>query len=149
MVCSKPFFTNPDFRIYSNISEMLTDLRKLHNEGRRVVLVASFTETPGNKENRRFPDNLRIGYPLCKKMAGGRCVEYSDLDIYKDSGFEIYWLMDEKNEYPSYWMGQMDPLAYCTSVYGAQGFEAEYVGVIWGERSSFGETVDGLLIQTL
>lgn len=28
--------------------------------------------------------------------------------------------------------GKLEPLKYCTSIYGAQGFEAEYVGVIWG-----------------
>ncbi len=40
--------------------------------------------------------------------------------------------MDEKTEYPAYWMGKLDPLSYCASVYGAQGFEVEYVGVVWG-----------------
>jgi len=59
-------------------------------------------------------------------------LKYSDLDIYKGLNLEIYWLMDEKEEYPRYWMGELDPLKYCASVYGAQGFEAEYVGVIWG-----------------
>ncbi|OYT40265.1 MAG: ATP-binding protein [Desulfurococcales archaeon ex4484_58] len=128
----EPGFKGIDFRIYDDIVEMINDLRKKYREGYRIALVASFTETPGNKENRRAPDNLRIGYPLCMKYRGGRCIKYSDLDIYRDTGLEIYWLMDEKEEYPRYWMGLLDPLKYCASVYGAQGFEAEYVGVIWG-----------------
>jgi len=75
----------------------------------------------------------RIGYPLCKRYnpRTGE-LEYSDLDIYKGKGIKIYWLMHEKEEYPRYWMGELDPLEYRASVYGAQGFEAEYVGVVWG-----------------
>ena len=112
---------------------MLKTLEELKNRGHRVALVAAFTETPGRKKA-RTPDNLRIGYPLCRKydIKKGECIEFSDLDIYKGLDIEIYWLMDEKTEYPNYWMGKLDPLKYCASVYGAQGFEAEYVGVIWG-----------------
>jgi hypothetical protein len=40
--------------------------------------------------------------------------------------------MHERLEYPRYWNGELDPLKYCSSVYGAQGFEADYVGVVWG-----------------
>ena len=69
---------------------------------------------------------------LYMKYEGNKCVKYSDSDIYRNTGLKIYWLMHEKEEYPRYWMGQLDPLSYCASVYGAQGFEAEYVGVIWG-----------------
>jgi len=128
----QPRFTSPEFRVYSDVRDMLRDLEEKKREGRRVALVASFTETPGNREDRRAPDNLRVGYPLCMEYRSGRCEKYSDLDIYKDLGLEIYWLMDEREEYPRYWMGELDPLKYCASVYGAQGFEAEYVGVIWG-----------------
>ena len=122
-----------EFRIFDGIVDMLRALEEKHSDGIRVALVCAFTETPGNKENRGAPDNLRIGYPLCKKYDKRRgCVGYSDLEIYRGLDLEIYWLMDEKTEYPRYWMGQLDPLKYCASVYGAQGFEAEYVGVVWG-----------------
>jgi len=122
-----------DFRVYDDIQEMLKRLGELRDRGHRVALVAAFTETPGRKKA-KTPDNLRIGYPLCMRYntKEGKCLKYSDLDIYKGLDIEIYWLMDEKNEYPQYWMGKLDPLKYCASVYGAQGFEAEYVGVIWG-----------------
>lgn len=125
---------NIEFKIFKDIKDMLQSLEDHKNKGYRVALVAAFTETPGNKKNTRAPDNLRIGYPLCKlyDSSSKKCKESSDLDIYKDLGIEIYWLMDEKKEYPMYWMGKLDPLKYCASVYGAQGFEAEYVGVIWG-----------------
>ncbi len=126
-------FGDFDFRIYDNIVEMLKALENLKNQGHRVALVAAFTETPGNEKDSRAPNNLRIGYPLCRKLSkGGGCEEYSDLDIYKGLDLEVYWLMKAQTEYPEYWMGKLDPLKYCASVYGAQGFEAEYVGVIWG-----------------
>ena len=113
---------------------MIEKLNDIKHRGARVALVAAFTETPGNKNNPKAPDNLRVGYPLCRKYDTkmNRCLEISDLDIYRDTGLEIYWLMHERKQYPKYWMGKLDPLKYCASVYGAQGFEAEYVGVIWG-----------------
>ena len=122
-----------DFKVFEDIVEMIRQLRARKEEGHRVALVCAFTETPGNRDDRRAPDNLRIGYPLCKRYnpRTGE-VEYSDLDIYKGKGIKIYWLMHEREEYPRYWMGELDPLEYCASVYGAQGFEAEYVGVVWG-----------------
>ena len=124
--------TDFDFRIYDDVIVMFRELENLREHGHRVALVAAFTETPGNKKNRRALDNLRIGYPLCRKIGKqGICEEYSDLDIYKGLELEVYWLMDERTEYPDYWMGKLDPLKYCASIYGAQGFEAEYVGVIW------------------
>ncbi len=110
-----------DFRIFDDVKEMLRCLREKHENGHRVALVCAFTETPGNRRNIYAPDNLRIGHPLP-----------SNLDIYKGLNIKVYWLMDEKAEYPVYWMGRMDPLSRCASVYGAQGFEAEYVGVVWG-----------------
>ncbi len=128
----RPHFTTPEFRVYGDVRDMLEDLRRKHKEGKKVALVAAFTETPGNKGDRRAPDNLRIGYPLCRKYRNGKCVERSDLNIYRGTNLRIYWLMHEREEYPRYWMGLLDPLSFCASVYGAQGFEAEYVGVVWG-----------------
>ena len=47
---------------------------------------------------------------------------------------EIKWLMDPKTEYPQYWMGiHENPFKHCASIYGSQGFETDYVGLIWGE----------------
>jgi len=40
--------------------------------------------------------------------------------------------MDEKTEYPRYWSGIIDPLSRCASVYGSQGFETQYAGLVWG-----------------
>ncbi len=130
----KPKPLHYDFRIYNDIVEMINDLKIKHEKGHRVALVAAFTETPGNNNLLNAPDNLRIGYPLCMKYNRKRrvCEQLSDLDIYRGKNLKIYWLMDPKKQYPQYWMGKLDPLKYCASVYGAQGFEAEYVGVIWG-----------------
>jgi hypothetical protein len=40
--------------------------------------------------------------------------------------------MHERVEYPRYRNGELDPLKYCSLVYGAQVFDAHYVGVVWG-----------------
>ena len=69
----------------------------------KVALVASFTESDGRKEKLRFRNP------------------------------DISWLMDETTEYPQYWIEGKDALKKCASVYGAQGFEADYAGVIWGK----------------
>ena len=97
-----------DFRIFDEIDPMLEYLESIKSKrssGKdpKIALLASFTRSDGRKEKRR---------------------------IFKP---EINWLMDEKTEYPSYWLGQRDPLKYCASIYGSQGFESDYVGLIWGE----------------
>ena len=97
-----------DFRLFSNIREMLRTMeeRKTGPDSVRppkLALLASFTKSDGRKEKRRVFDP------------------------------EILWLMDEKTEYPAYWTGKKDPLQYCASIYGSQGFESDYVGLIWGE----------------
>ncbi|MEM0157359.1 MAG: DNA/RNA helicase domain-containing protein [Thermoplasmataceae archaeon] len=70
---------------------------------KKVALVASFTESDGRKEKLRWKNP------------------------------DISWLMDETTEYPQYWIEGRDALTKCASVYGAQGFEADYAGIIWGK----------------
>ena len=44
-----------------------------------------------------------------------------------------------KGEYEEFWAKKgRNNLANCASVYGAQGFEADYVGVIWGKDLQIG-----------
>lgn len=112
---------NYDFRVFDDILGMLSNLRAKAENGAKVALICSFTESDGDRKNPASPKNLRIGYPL-----------QSGFDLYKGLNIEVWWLMDEKNQYPKYWMGKLDPLTYCASVYGAQGLEADYVGVVWG-----------------
>lgn len=69
----------------------------------KIALVASFTESDGRKEKLRYRNP------------------------------DISWLMDENTEYPQYWIEGRDALKKCASVYGAQGFEADYAGVLWGK----------------
>ncbi len=92
-----------DFRCYSDLSLLLKELEMHSKKGEKVALVASFTESEGRKVK------VRIREP------------------------HIEWLMDPKTEYPAYWIDQVDVLKKCASVYGSQGFEADFVGVIWGK----------------
>ncbi|BFH72886.1 hypothetical protein SJAV_08300 [Sulfurisphaera javensis] len=106
------------FKVFTDIEVMLNELRE--KPGKKA-LVCAFTESEGDLKNKKSIKNVRIGYPL-----------QSGFDLYKGKNLHITWLMDAKTEYPRYWSGQLDPLSYCASVYGAQGFEADYVGVVWG-----------------
>ncbi|MFP3234730.1 MAG: DNA/RNA helicase domain-containing protein [Sulfolobaceae archaeon] len=121
---------NFDFRIFDDITDMLNELENRRKEGsRKIALVRSFTESEGDTKDKTSWEsikNIRIGYPL-----------QSGFDLYKGVKFKgeqlkIKWLMDERVEYPRYWNGELNPLKYCSSVYGAQGLEADYVGVVWG-----------------
>ncbi|MFP3203404.1 MAG: DNA/RNA helicase domain-containing protein [Sulfolobus sp.] len=121
---------NFDFRIFDDITDMLNELENRRKErSRKIALICSFTESEGDMKHKTSWEsikNIRIGYPL-----------QSGFDLYKGVKFKgeklkIKWLMHERVEYPRYWNGEFDPLKYCSSVYGAQGFEADYVGVVWG-----------------
>ncbi len=119
---SPEFHMYYDFRPFCNIDDMLEELRRRIAEGKKSALVASFTEARGDLQNPGSPDNLRIGYPL-----------RSGLDIYKNTDTRIRWLMNPKKDYAPFWVGgNSNRLDSCASVYGAQGFEADYTGVIWG-----------------
>ena len=88
-------------------------------------MVASFTESPGNSKV-THPDNLRIGHPLT-----------SGFDIYRDTDHEIPWLMTASH-YRQFWIDRRsDDLDRVASIYGTQGFESDYVGVIWGRDLLF------------
>lgn len=105
----------------SSIESLLCELRKKREQGNKVALVASFTESPGYQASPSHPDNLRIGYPLT-----------SGFSLYKDNNIRISWLMSS-SDYKSFWIkGKCNDLDRVASIYGCQGFEADYVGVIWG-----------------
>ncbi len=109
------------FEVFASIDELLERLKNLRSQANRVALVASFTESPGNPSSTSHPDNLRIGFPLT-----------SGFSLYKNSEVRIPWLMSSA-EYKAYWLsGQSNELEKVASIYGAQGFESDYVGVIWG-----------------
>jgi len=110
-------FNNYEFRVFVDIRDMLKALKK-KSDNYKVALVAAFTESDGRGKNGK----LRVGHPL-----------KSGFNKYKGLDIRIYWLMDPKTEYPSYWLtNKSNELTHCASIYGCQGFEADYVGVIWG-----------------
>lgn len=121
---------NYDFRVFDDIKEMIEVLKEKANQNQtKVALVAAFTESPGDRDNPQGKTlkNRRIGYPL-----------YSEFEHYKNTGLDIYWLMDERNQYPDFWYkGESNKLTHCASIYGCQGFEADYIGVIWGRDFCF------------
>lgn len=123
-----------EFMVFDKITDMLDKLGEKVRNSHKIALVASFTESPGDKHDQNSTSsenksnkNLRVGYPLC-----------SNFDIYKGIVYnkkplEILWLMDERIEYPQFWIEcKSNNMTHCASIYGCQGFEADYVGVIWG-----------------
>ncbi len=110
-----------EFRVVNTINDLLRTLKNRRDE-HRVAMVASFTESKGDRNNQFSLDNIRIGYPLA-----------SGFDQYKNANIKIPWLMDPKKDYAPYWLeGISNKLDQIASIYGCQGFESDYVGVIWG-----------------
>lgn len=100
---------------------MISDLSHLRSDNDRVALVASFTESPGKSSPVFHPENIRIGSPLI-----------SGFELYRDKDLTIPWLMTT-SQYQSFWMaGNSNELDRIASIYGTQGFESDYVGLIWG-----------------
>lgn len=117
-------FENYDFKVFDNINDMICALKLQTVENRKVALVASFTESPGDRNNPNASsiENLRVGFPL-----------FSNFNHYQNTDLQIYWLMDPQNQYPQFWAGgESNNLTHCASIYGCQGFEADYIGLIWG-----------------
>ena len=112
-----------DYELYAfdDITRMIQELRIRKKSG-KTALVASFTESKGDLNDKQSIENIRIGYPLS-----------SNLDLYRDKDITIKWLMDPKKDYAPFWVdGLSNNMDKCASVYGSQGFEADYVGLIWG-----------------
>lgn len=139
------------FEISPTIDSLLSRLIRIRQQDptKKVALVAAFTESPGSMASGGSPENLRVGYPLS-----------SGWDYYRDQGVELRWLM-KPSEYVSFWMrGKSNELDRTSSIYGAQGFEADYVGIIWGRdfvvrdgQWTLGDpavcfdTIDGLVVR--
>jgi DUF2075 family protein len=118
---SQPWARDYEFALCDSAEGLIAGLRALRErDGGRVALVASFTESPG-AQNVNSPDNLRVGHPLT-----------SGWDLYRGRDVSLRWLM-KPEEYARFWMrGGSNELDRVASIYGAQGFESDYVGVIWG-----------------
>ncbi len=117
-----PWKHNYEFKVFNDIGEFISTLEEKREQKFKVALIAAFTESPGDLRNTYSIKNLRIGYPL-----------YSGFDLYKDFNKKIYWLMDPRNDYVPFWVGgESNKLEKCASIYGCQGFETDFAGVIWG-----------------
>ncbi|MCX8127906.1 MAG: DUF2075 domain-containing protein [Synergistetes bacterium] len=127
-----PRLTNYELKVFSNIEDFISYLKKKGEKKHKIAIIASFTESPGDRKNKteKSEKNLRVGYPL-----------YSGFERYKNKNVFIYWLMDEKIQYPNFWLGgESNKLTHCASIYGVQGFEADYIGLIWGRDLVWRET---------
>jgi DUF2075 family protein len=113
---------NYEFKVFNNIEDFIKALSEKREQKYKVATIAAFTESPGDSKDGTSIKNLRIGYPL-----------YSGFELYKNFCKKIYWLMDPENDYVPFWVkGESNKLEKCASIYGCQGFETDFAGVIWG-----------------
>jgi uncharacterized protein len=96
------------FKVFSSIHDMIDDLREVQKVTQKdVCLLASFTETDGRNGN-----VIRVEDP------------------------EIIWAM-KGQDYINFWINRgSNKLDSCASIFGCQGFERSYAGVIWGKDYS-------------
>lgn len=93
-----------DFRVFDSLAQMVAELRGVRQaEARDVCVLASFTESDGRA------------------------------DLVRTEDPRLLWAMSGK-EYVDFWVNRRsNDLERCASVYGCQGFERAYCGVIWGK----------------
>jgi len=98
-----------EIELFSSFIELISVLEsKLINN--KVAILASWTETYSG---------LRIG----PKIANG---------IYDRIVQPITWIKENNENTKFFVNGECNELKKCASIYGCQGFEADYVGYIWG-----------------
>lgn len=103
-----------DFLVVDSGAELIQRLQT-YGQNHKVVSVASFTESSGDWNNPLSAKNLR----------------------YREGDLSLYWWMSD-HEYIDPWTyGRTTDLDRVCSIYGAQGFESDYVGVIWGRDFLF------------
>jgi len=98
-----------DFQVFSDMSAMLAALNeKSSTDKNSVALVAAYTKSDGSSAEQR----LRWSDPR--------------IDWCMRDEYEGFWLRDESARLKS-----------CASIYGCQGLEADYIGLLWGNDLAF------------
>lgn len=100
---------NYEFESFSSFNKLISLLEKKVNNN-KVAILASWTETYSG---------LRIG----PKIANG---------IYDGIVQPITWIKENNENTKFFVNGECNELKKCASIYGCQGFEADYIGFIWG-----------------
>lgn len=99
-----------EFEVAGSHQDLLARLRFRPS---RIGLLASFTRSSGRDNSRNLRDLGRIRVPETEPP--------------------IRWLMEPRKDYvPFYLEAKSNELNTCASIYGAQGFELDYVGLFWG-----------------
>jgi hypothetical protein len=99
----------------TSVDELRVRLRQQIGLGRRAAILASFTRGSGRAEPIDERDLGRIRVPI------------------GEANPPLQWLMDPRKEYVPFWIGGgSNQLVDCASIYGCQGFETDFAGLIWG-----------------
>jgi hypothetical protein len=89
-------------------------LRAMQESGKKVALLAAFTRSSGSDKPRNPDDLGRVRVPELNPS--------------------VIWLMDPRKDYVPFWVDcRSNDLTHCSSIYGCQGFETDYAGLVWGD----------------
>ncbi len=101
--------------IADTVDALRASLTRQLRQRKRVALLASFTRASGKDDPIDARDLGRIRVP------------------HGEANPPLVWLMDPRKEYVPFWIeGGSSELLRCASIYGCQGFETDYAGLIWG-----------------
>jgi len=112
-----PEATRREYLIQSapTVDRVRACLRQQIRQKKRAAMLASFTRASGRPEPVDPHDLGRIRVPL------------------GEANPPLVWLMDPRKEYVPFWVeGGSNELVDCASIYGCQGFETDFAGLIWG-----------------
>lgn len=101
-------------KVVPSPQDLIEALKSKRKNGTRVALLAAFTRSSGYTKRKRPTDLLQIRIPEVNPP--------------------IQWLMDPNKDYVPFWVnGESNELTHCSSIYGCQGFETDFAGLIWGD----------------
>ncbi len=86
-----------------------------YGQQHKVVIAASWTEGRGDWNKPVAANNVR----------------------YQDNDLTLYWRMYDYDYIEPWMYGGIEDLDKVCSIYGTQGFESDYVGIIWGKDYIF------------
>ena len=136
MNCKNPHMkaiNNYEFYIYRDVSKMIEDIRTLDDKNGLCKTVAGYSwEWKTKQKNKNVPDNLDKYYELVNKN------KY-DLDI---DGNHYIWNLTTEN-----WISRQDSHFTIGCIHTTQGFDLNYVGVIFGKEIDYNPNTNSIEIN--
>lgn len=123
---------NYDFKMYDNVADLITDIRKLDQKYGLSKTVAGFSWKWVTKPKKKVPNNLNFYKKLISEN------KY-DIDIL---GNKYIWNLTTEN-----WISRDDSRYTIGCIHTTQGFDMNYVGVIFGEEIDYNPITNSIEIN--